>query len=90
MKMLNGIISVLLGITALYLMFIRAKTDQDFIIGFTALMSSIVFMCFMLLEERKEEVERLRHTILRMKGHEVGYGDESPAEYKRMLKQVGK
>jgi len=92
--MLNGIISVLLGLVALYLMFIKATTDQEFIIGFTVLMGSIVFMCFMLLEERKDEVERLRHQIMRMKGHEtgygVGYGDESPAEYKRMLKQVGK
>jgi heme/copper-type cytochrome/quinol oxidase subunit 4 len=90
MKMLNGIISVLLGLTALYLMFINSKTDQDIILGFGVLLMSIIFMCFMLLEERKEEVEQLQHTIMKMKGYEVGYGDESPAEYKRMLKQVGK
>jgi len=68
MKLLNGIISVLLGLAALYLMFIKAKTDQDIILGFGVLLMSIIFMCFMLLEERKDEVEELRHQILRMKG----------------------
>jgi heme/copper-type cytochrome/quinol oxidase subunit 4 len=68
MKLLNGIISVLLGLAALYLMFIKAETDQDMIFGFGVLLMSIIFMCFMLLEERKDEVEELRHQILRMKG----------------------
>jgi uncharacterized membrane protein HdeD (DUF308 family) len=68
MKLLNGIISVLLGVAALYLMFIKAETDQDFILGFMVLLMSIIFMCFMLLEERKDEVEQLRHTIMKMKG----------------------
>lgn len=68
MKSLNGIISVLLGLAALYLMFIKAETDQDIILGFGVLLMSIIFMCFMLLEERKDEVEELRHQILRMKG----------------------
>lgn len=68
MKVFNGIISVLLGVAALYLMFIKAETDQDFILGFGVLLMSIIFMCFMLLEERKDEVEQLRHTIMKMKG----------------------
>ena len=68
MKVFNGIISVLLGLAALYLMFIKAETDQDFILGFGVLLMSIIFMCFMLLEERKDEVEQLRHTIMKMKG----------------------
>lgn len=68
MKILNGIISVLLGMISLYMMFIKAKTDQDLILGFGVLLMSIIFMCFMLLEERKEEVEQLRHTIMKMKG----------------------
>jgi hypothetical protein len=68
MKVLNGIISVLLGIASLYMMFIRAQNDQDFILGFGLLLMSIIFMCFMLLEERKEEVERLRHIIMKLKG----------------------
>ena len=68
MKLFHGIVSVLLGIAALYLMFIKAETDQDFILGFGVLLMSIIFMCFMLLEERKDEVEQLRHTIMKMKG----------------------
>jgi heme/copper-type cytochrome/quinol oxidase subunit 4 len=68
MKLFHGIVSVLLGLAALYLMFIKAETDMDFILGFGVLLMSIIFMCFMLLEERKDEVEQLRHTIMKMKG----------------------
>lgn len=58
--MLNGIISVLLGLLSLYIMFVKAKTDIELGIGFGVLLMAIIFMCFMLLEESKEEVERLR------------------------------
>ncbi len=68
MKLFHGIVSVLLGLAALYLMFISSETDQDIILGFGVLLMSIIFMCFMLLEERKDEVEQLRHTIMKMKG----------------------
>jgi hypothetical protein len=68
MKAFNGIISVLLGLTSLYLMFINAKTDQDFIIGFVVLMASIIFLLFMMMEERNEEISELRRTVLKMKG----------------------
>lgn len=68
MKTLNGIISVLLGLASMYLMFFKAQTDQDIIYGFGVLLMSIIFMCFMLLEERKEEIERLRHIIMKSKG----------------------
>ena len=68
MKTFNGIISVLLGFISLYLMFVRAQNDQDIILGFGVLLMSIIFMCFMLLEERKEEVERLRQIIMKSKG----------------------
>jgi hypothetical protein len=68
MKAFNGIISVLLGLTSLYLMFIRAKTDMEFVCGFVVLMASIIFMLFMLMEERNDEISNLRQTILKMKG----------------------
>jgi len=68
MKVLNGIISVLLGILSLYIMFIKAKSDVELGVGFGVLLMSIIFMCFMLLEESKEEVERLRQIIMRSKG----------------------
>ena len=63
MKIVNGIISVLLGLLSLYMMFVRAKNDIDLGIGFGVLLAAIIFMCFMLLEEQKEEVERLRKII---------------------------
>lgn len=68
MKILNGIISVVLGFISLYLMFFKAQSDQDFIIGFAMLMMAITFMCFMIMGEQKDEIEKLRHQILRMKG----------------------
>ena len=68
MKHFNGIISVLLGLTALYLMFIKAKTDMEFVCGFVVMMGSIIFMLFMLMEERNEEISQLKNTIYKMKG----------------------
>jgi hypothetical protein len=65
MKMLNGIVSVLLGLLSLYMMFVHAKTDVELGVGFGVLLMAIIFMCFMLLEEQKEEVERLRQIIIR-------------------------
>ena len=62
MKVINGIISVLLGIGALYMM-LTAKSDLDLIYMFIVLMGSIVFICFMIIEEQKEEVERLRQEM---------------------------
>jgi len=67
MKILNGIISVLLGFISLYLMFFKAQTDQDFIMGFVVLLMSIIFMCFMIMGEQKDEVEKLRQIILRQR-----------------------
>ena len=62
MKVINGIISVLLGIGALHMM-LTAKSDLDLIYMFIVLMGSIVFICFMIIEEQKEEVERLRQEM---------------------------
>jgi hypothetical protein len=66
MKILNGIISVVLGFISLYLMFVKAQNDQDIIIGFLTLMMSVVFMCFMIMGEQKDEIEKLRNTISRI------------------------
>jgi hypothetical protein len=68
MKLFHGIVSVLLGLTALYLMFIRAKTDVDFVMGFMVLLMSIIFMCFMIMGEQKDDIERLRQVIMKSKG----------------------
>jgi len=62
MKIVNGIISVLLGVLALYLMF-TAKSNLDLTCMFIVLMGAIVFICFMIIEEQKEEIERLRQNM---------------------------
>ena len=67
MKLFNGIISVLLGLTSLYLMFINAKTDMEFIAGFGVMLMSIIFMLFMMMEDRNEEISKLRQIIIKMK-----------------------
>lgn len=63
MKVFNGIMSVLLGLTSLYLMFIWAGTDMDFVCGFLVLVMSALFLLFMIIEERNEEINRLRNII---------------------------
>ena len=102
MKIINGILSSVLSVIALYLMFIKAQTNQDLIIGFGALLMAIIFICFMIIEEQKEDIEQLRRQLQEkynkknntytIKGGDgrtyVGYGDESPAEYQRMLREV--
>ena len=67
MKHFNGIMSVLLGLTSLYLMFIKAENDTEFVAGFGVMLMSIIFMLFMLMEERNEQISELRHTIMKMK-----------------------
>ncbi len=66
MKILNGIISVLLGVLSLYLMFLTPQTDQDIILGFMVLLVSIIFMCFMIIGEQKDEIEELRNTLFKI------------------------
>ncbi len=68
MKLLSGIISVVLGFMSLYIMFVKAKSDVEMGVGFGVLLAAIVFMCFMIMEEQKQEVERLRGLILKSKG----------------------
>ena len=64
MKIINGILSTVLSAVVAYLFF-TAETDIDLGIGFMALLMGIIFLCFMMLEESKEEVERLRQIILK-------------------------
>jgi hypothetical protein len=67
LKAFNGIVSVLLGFTSLYLMFIKAENDTEFVAGFGVMLMSIIFMLFMLMEERNEEISRLRQIIMKTK-----------------------
>jgi uncharacterized membrane protein HdeD (DUF308 family) len=66
MKIVNGIISVVLGVLALYLMF-TAKTNLDLTFMFITLLMAIVFLCFVIIEEQKEEVNDLKRLIYKIK-----------------------
>jgi uncharacterized membrane protein HdeD (DUF308 family) len=66
MKIVNGIISVLLGVLALYLMF-TAKTNLDLTFMFITLLMAVVFLCFVIIEEQKEEVNDLKRLIYKIK-----------------------
>lgn len=68
MKILNGIISVILGIVSMYITFFEATTNVEIGIGFGVLLMSIIFLLFMIIEEQKEENERLRQIILKSRG----------------------
>jgi uncharacterized membrane protein HdeD (DUF308 family) len=66
MKIVNGIISVVLGVLALYLMF-TAKTNLDLTFMFITLLMAVVFLCFVIIEEQKEEVNDLKRLIYKIK-----------------------
>jgi uncharacterized membrane protein HdeD (DUF308 family) len=66
MKTFNGIISIVLGLAALYLI-MTSTTDKEVIMGFMTLLMSIIFMLFMLMEERNEEISKLRQIIFKLK-----------------------
>ena len=69
MRLLNGIACVVLGLGSGYFMFIKAETGDDFIVGFMLLMMSAMFMCFMIMAEQMEEIQRLRRIISQVSNH---------------------
>ncbi len=68
MKIVNGIMSVILGIISVYL-FVTAEVDNDIVIGAMVLIGGFLFLCFMIMDEQKEEIEKLRKII----NKKVGY-----------------
>jgi uncharacterized membrane protein HdeD (DUF308 family) len=62
MKIVNGIISIILGIISVYL-FVTAEVNNDIVIGVMVLISGFLFLCFMIMDEQKEEIEKLRKII---------------------------
>ncbi len=62
MKIVNGIISIILGIISVYL-FVTAEVNNDIVIGVMVLISGFLFLCFMIMDEQKKEIEKLRKII---------------------------
>ena len=63
MKLFHGIISVLLGLVASYLMFFK----YEFVYGFVVLLGASIFLLFMIIEERNDEISKLRQIIHKLK-----------------------
>jgi uncharacterized membrane protein HdeD (DUF308 family) len=64
MRIINGIVSVVMGILSVYL-FLTAEVDHDIVIGVIVLLGGFIFLCFMIMDEQKEEIEKLRNIINR-------------------------
>jgi len=62
MKNLNRFIAIVLCVVTWYQMFMD-KTNQGLILGFFTLFGAMLFMCFAIMAEQKEEIERLRKGI---------------------------
>lgn len=60
MKHINRILSVVLSVMTLVL-FVTSRVE----FGMLSLLLSIIFACFAILEEQKEEIERLRKKIMK-------------------------
>lgn len=68
MRVINGVMSVLLGLVSVFL-FVTAEVDNDIVMGVVVLMGAFIFLCFMIMDEQKEEIENLRKRINRKVGY---------------------
>lgn len=66
MKHVHGIFSIISALASMYLMFFKKDLivinpgDINFILGFGMLLIGIIFISFMMFEEKQEEVSELR------------------------------
>ena len=67
MKYFNYVLSLGLLIFCMYLL-ITSQSDFDVVVSFTVMMIGTIFFLFALLEERKEEIDRLKEIILKHRG----------------------
>lgn len=74
MKAFNGIIAIALLLCSMYMMFFVRDikfnvADLPFVLGFGLMLLGIIFFLFMLLEERKEEIDMLKQIIWKKSKH---------------------
>jgi hypothetical protein len=62
MKNFNRLVMVVLCCATLFF-FVTANTDMDLAFGLCMLEGAVIFMCFSIIEEQKEEISRLRKGI---------------------------
>jgi hypothetical protein len=71
MKHFHGILCIITALFSAYIMFFKKDIikinpgDLNFILGFGVLLISIIFMSFMLYEEKQEELEKIKRESIR-------------------------
>lgn len=67
MKIINGIAAVLSLVLALYTLF-TAKKDAELVFSLALVILGIMFFCFVIIEEKTEEIHKLQIKLLQQKG----------------------
>lgn len=67
MKTINGIAAVISMILAVYTLF-TAKTDADLIFSLVLVVTGVLFFCFIIIEEKTDENQKLRIKLLQKEG----------------------
>jgi len=87
MKNLNRILSLVFSLAAPGFLFVY-NSDKAFMFGWASILLAIIFMCFAIMEEQKEEIERLRKKIMNAGREEKGdleiFTDGDGRKYFRM------
>jgi len=66
MRIFHGIMSSLLSIaSAICLLFLN--TSVSYVLGFVTMLTAVIFLLFMIIEEQKQTIENLRNVILKLK-----------------------
>lgn len=75
MKHFYGFLSIVSALASCYLMFFKAEPvtinpgDLNLVLGFGLLLIGIIFISFMLYEEKQEEVEKLKQIFWNRSKH---------------------
>jgi uncharacterized protein YpmB len=71
MKHFHGILCIITALASAYIMFFKKDLieinpgDLNLILGFGVLLISIIFMSFMLYEEKQEELEKIKRESIK-------------------------
>lgn len=66
MKNFHGIMSSLFAVASA-ICFFFLTTSIGYVLGFVLMITGVIFLLFMIIEEQKETIENLRNVILKSK-----------------------
>ena len=67
MKKINGVMAVLSMILAVYTVF-TGKSNADLIFSLVLVVTGVLFFCFIIIEEKTDENQKLRIKLLEKEG----------------------